>query len=122
MDDALGELVHGEPNPELNPQYVSVVQSVCGPGAQVKGIALGVEIAQKAEAITGTPTLFGRNLTGTYGGVSWITGALDLSMLESNQAALAADPDWAASIEQTTAGIYSDDPSVIDQVIWRKLA
>ncbi len=122
LDDSLGELVHGAPNPDVQPQYVSVVQSVCANGAAVKGIVLGVELAQKAEAITGAPTLFGRNLTGNYGGVSWISGALDVAGLEANQAALAADPDWAAAIEESTAGVYSDDPSVTEQIIWRKLA
>src|ERR1700722_10396060 len=55
-DDSLGLILHGEPDADREVTYVAVVSSTMAAGALGRGVALGIEIAQAAEAITGLPT------------------------------------------------------------------
>ncbi|MEZ5144273.1 MAG: hypothetical protein R2726_17380 [Acidimicrobiales bacterium] len=121
-DDALFEVVHGEPDPSADPQYVTAVRAVCASGGIANGMVLGVELAQRAEAITGLSTMFVRNLTGAYAGVGWLTGYPSIEALEAAQAALAADPGWVEMIDARAPGAYTDDAAMTQQTIYRKLA
>jgi hypothetical protein len=122
IDDSLLELVHGAPDPNANPQYVSVVQAVCAAGSIVKGMTVGVEFAQRAEAITGRSTMFVRSVTGPYAGVAWITGYSDAAELEAAQNALAADADWLTFLDARIAGTYIEDVASTQTAFWRKMA
>lgn len=101
--------------------YASVVTTVCAPGALGKGIELGVEIAQRVSAITGQQTAFLADTTGRYGGVNWITGHADVQALEAANAALQSDADWLQFIDQQVKGVYSDDPNVTEQLLYRRI-
>lgn len=120
VDDSLLELVSGEPDPEANPLYVSAVRASCTGGNMVRGIGLGVEIAQRADAATGATTLFMRNVTGPYGGVAWFTGSEDAAAMQAQQAALAADAGFLELVD-TTAGVYVEDVDPAQSVLWRRL-
>ena len=121
LDDGLVQILHGVPDPTRTIEYASGVQAVCASGNIANAMAVGVEIAQKAEAVTGLPTLFGASVTGPYGGVGWITGYENIGALEAAQAALGADPNWVAMIDKKAAGAYAEEPSLTTQLIYRRI-
>src|SRR3954454_5381271 len=71
LDDGIVDLVHADPD-AVTGEYASVVQATIAPGSFVRGIEVGVEIAERAKAVTGQATAFGTSQTGVYGEVGWI--------------------------------------------------
>jgi hypothetical protein len=121
-DDLLAQVVYGEPDPTREIEYVTAVQTVCANGNLGRGMELGIKLAQRAEKLTGTPTLFLANATGSYGSVGWITGHENAQALEASQQALASDEDWVTYIDKNVGGVYTDEPSHTTQLIFRRLA
>jgi hypothetical protein len=121
LDDGLIQIIHGNPDPNRTIEYAAGVQAVCATGNIANAMAVGVEIAQKAEVITGLPTLFGSSLTGPYGGVGWITGYANIGELEAAQQALGADASWVDMIDKKAAGVYAEEPSLTTQLIYRRI-
>ncbi len=122
LDDHLAQVLSGAPDRSRTVEYVTAVQAVCASGSVVRGAALGVEIAERAEQITGTPTLFMLNSSGPYGGVTWTTGFTDVHAMEVSQAALAADTAWGEYVDRETAGVYAEEPALTMQLIYRRIA
>jgi hypothetical protein len=120
-DDALLQIVYGEPNPNRKVEYVTSVQTVCANGSVARGIELGVEIAQKADKIIGSPGMFATAATGSYGSVGWLNGYADVKELESAQQKLAADTKFAEFIDKSVRGVYTDQPTASRQVILRRI-
>jgi hypothetical protein len=120
--DSLAQVIYGEPDPNRQIEYVTVVRAVCATGNVAKGMEAGVELAQRAEKIMGTPTLFLADVTGNYGGVAWASGYENVQALEAAQQALVADEGWAKFVDKSTAGVYADEPSLTTQIIYRRLA
>ena len=120
VDDELLELVAGAPDPEANPLYVSAVRGACTGGNIARGMALGVEIAQRADAATGASTLFMRNVTGPYSGVAWFTGSADAATMQAQQQALAADGGFLELVD-STAGVFAENVDPSQSVLWRRL-
>jgi hypothetical protein len=121
-DDLLAQVIYGEPDPDRQIEYATVVQTTCATGNLGAGMEAGVELAQRAEKVMGTPVLFAANVTGNYGSVGWLSGYENVQALEAAQTALASDPDWAKFVDKKTSGVYSDDPSATTQLIYRRLA
>lgn len=122
MDDGLYNILHGEVDPSRpQAEYVTSVRSVCANGALTKGITNGIEIAQRAEKLTGAPTMFATTVTGAYGGVGWLTGFPDVKSLEAAQQAMAGDEDWAKFIDKA-ASAYSPEPGATQSLIFRRIA
>ncbi len=69
--DSLAQVIYGDPDPTRQIEYVTVVRAVCATGNVAKGMEAGVELAQRAEKIMSTPSLFLADVTGNYGGVAW---------------------------------------------------
>ena len=120
--DRLAQIVHGDPDPNRSIEYVTVFRAVCASGRMARGLELGVEIATRAEKITGTPTLFLSDVTGTYGGVSWTSGHADVQAMEAAQSALAEDAAWLKYIDKEVGGVYSDEPYTTTSLVYRRLA
>jgi hypothetical protein len=120
--DTLSQVIYGEPDPNRQIEYVTVVQAVCATGNVARGMEAGVELAQRAEKIMGTPSLFLADVTGSYGGVGWASGFENVQALESAQQALNSDPSWAKFVDKATAGVYADEPSLTTQTIYRRIA
>jgi hypothetical protein len=120
VDDTLYDIVYTGVNPGTDAKYVGVIQSVCANGSVVRGMATGVEIAQKAEAITGHSTAFTANATGQWGGVGWITGYAGIADFETAQKKLNADIGWLEYVDGAT-GCYSEDPSVSQSLLYSRL-
>jgi hypothetical protein len=121
IDDALYQVVHGEPDPERDVRYVASVQSACANGMLARGIELGVELAQRAEAVTGIPTMFATNMTGVYGGVGWLSGFESIDEYARFMEALVGDAKWVELIDEHAGKAYADDPSASTQVVWRRI-
>lgn len=121
-DDALVQIVSGDVDPNRQVNYATIVQTTCMNGSVVRGLEVGVEIAQRAEKILGTPVLFGTSVTGNYGEVGWFSGYADVQSMERSQQALAADTKFGEFIDKSVRGVYTDDPTQSQQTIWRRLA
>jgi hypothetical protein len=120
--DTLAQVIYGEPDPNRQIEYANIVQAVCATGNVAKGMETGVALAQRAEKIIGTPTLFLADVTGTYGGVAWATGFENVQALEAAQQALNGDAEWAKFVDKETKGVYAEEPSLTTQTIYRRLA
>lgn len=118
-DDALFQIVTGEPDPDRAVEYVTTVEAVCANGRLSRGLELGAEIAQRVEQITGTPTMFLTGTTGPYGSVVWATAFSDARDMERAQQALTADAGWLRFIDKETADVYAAEPMMTTQSIWR---
>ena len=121
-EDRLAQVIYGSPDPERQVEYVSVVHAVCASGNMTKGMELGAEITARAEKVTGTPGMFLADVTGTYGGVSWISGYADVQAMEASQQAMAADANFAKYIDKETKGVYAEEPGLTTQLIYRRIA
>jgi len=121
-DDTLAQIVHGEVDPNRQVEYVTAVLTVCASGNVVKGMELGVEIAQRAEKTLGAPVLFTTGSTGSYGSVGWFTGYDSVATMERALNALNEDAKFAEFIDKSVKGVYVDDPVISQQSIWRHLA
>jgi len=119
LDDGLLEPIFGEPT-NTQPQYVGGAVAVAAAGGLARAMGAGVEIAQKAESVTGLPSLFVRSLTGPFGSVGWLTGYDSAATMEKAQAALGADPSWLALID-STQGCWVEDPSTTQATIYRRV-
>ena len=103
-EDTLSQVLSGAPDPSRQIEYVTGVRTVCATGNLARGMELGVEIAQRAEKITGTPTLF------------------LIQALETAQQKLASDASWAKYLDKEVKGTYADEPGHTTQLIYRRLA
>ena len=63
-DDALAQVIYGEPDPNREVEYVTIVRAVSATGNVARGMEVGIELAQRAEKIMDTPTLFLADVTG----------------------------------------------------------
>ena len=120
VTDGLIRYVHADRDGVATAQYSTVVQAVLAPGAAVSGTVLGVEIAQRAKAITGRPTSFGASQTGAYGQVGWIALYDTIDQVQAAGEALAADADFAALLDEKASKAYL--AGVSNQFINRKVA
>ena len=121
-DDALLQVVHGEPDPDRQVAYATSVEAVCANGQFRRGVELGVEIAQRVEQITGARTIFLSAMTGPYAGVAWVSGFADAAEMERSQQALMTDTDWADFIDREAGTVYSAEPTATTQSIFRHVA
>ncbi len=120
-DDTLGQIVYGEPDPNRQIEYVTTVGTTCANGSVMRGIELGVEIAQKVEKTTGLPSLFLTASTGNYGSVAWITGYANIQEMEAATAAIGADMKFGEFVDKNVKGVYTDDPMATQQLVFRKI-
>jgi hypothetical protein len=121
-DDTLSQVIYGTPDPARSIEYVTAVHSVCANGKLARGMELGAEIAQRAEKVSGTPSLFLADATGVYGGVGWVSGHENAQAMEAAQQKLASDESFTKYIDKEVVGVYADDPSATTQLIFRRLA
>jgi hypothetical protein len=120
IDDRIVRLVHRDPDgAAAEPQYAGVVEAVLAPGRAVAGTELGVEIAQRAKAVTGCPTSFGSAVTGAYGSVSWVTLYESIEAVQQANEALAGDADFAQLLDAEAGAAYLAGAST--QTLHRKV-
>jgi hypothetical protein len=86
-----------------------------------KGIELGVEIAQRVEKTAGLPTMFVTGTTGVYGAVGWVSGYADIKEFEAAQQKLAADTKFAEFVDKSVRGVYSEELTATNQLLYRRI-
>ena len=96
----------------------SEVAAVVAPGGAMKGLEIGIEIATRAEKITGTPTSFSVGATGAYGQVAWHTGFESITELQRAQNAIGLDPGFMQYLDENIKGVYQPGAT---QTIYRRL-
>jgi hypothetical protein len=123
VDDGLIQTLSGEPDPSTadTNRVVWGVQAVCAAGSLARAMTVGIELAQKVEAVAGVRTLFGRALTGPYGAVGWLSAYPDLAAFETAQDKLAVDPSWLTQVDDSK-GCFVEDPAVTQQTLYTRLA
>jgi len=122
VGDVLQVVLHGEPDPNRQVEYLSAIRTTIAAGNIANGMALGGEIAQRATAITGIPSMFLADVTGDYGGVSWLSGFATIEELEQAQMTLNTDPAFIELIDTKASRAFTALPGVTTQVIYRHIA
>jgi hypothetical protein len=121
INDELCQIVYGEVDPQRQVSYIASVRSTIEAGKFSRGYELGVELAQRVEAVTGDRTLFCADATGTYGGVRWITGYDDIQALQASNQAVQADTSFGEFVDQSVAGVYQAGPGLTTQAIFQRI-
>jgi len=120
VDDGLLQFVFADPaTAEVDATYATTVQATLAPGGSARGMELGVETAQRAGKVSGCPTSFCASLTGTYGGVEWVSVYSSIEQLQRGQEAIGADAEFAQMVDKELSKVYL--PGAI-QLAWRKIA
>jgi hypothetical protein len=120
IDDAIVQVVYANEALALaSPQYAAVVRSQLRPGALARGMEVGVNIAQRAEALSGGPTIFGVGATGAYGAVMWASTYDSIQALQRAEEAVNGDPSFIGYIDSDASSCF--DPAVTTQTIFRRI-
>lgn len=101
--------------------YGSSVESTLASGHLTDGVAIGVEIAERAQKITGIPTLFAVDSTGNYGGVRWLTGYADIQEMERAEQTLNSNADFTTFIDTRAAKVFASEPGETVQAVYRRV-
>ena len=117
-EDEVAQFLYN-PDQTANPTHVAVVRSALANGAFARGVATGIEIAQRATQLGSIPTSFLLSTTGTYAGCGWISSAHSLKELEESEQAVNANPDFIAFLDSEAANCYL--PGITTQSIWRRV-
>jgi len=121
LDDALGQLIYAEGDPDPSNEYASAVTALIAPGQFARGIELGVEIAQRVSKITGIPTALIKGVTGDYSAIEWLTGYANVTAMEDAANKLNADAGFLTFLDKEVAGVYESGMSVTQQTTYRKV-
>jgi hypothetical protein len=118
INDVLMQVVHADRIDVNNqPAYVAEVAATCASGNGVRGIELGVEIAQTAAKLAKAPTSFSIAATGAYGAVAWHTAFESITELQRGQEAL-MDPTFLDLIDKQAKDVYQPAAT---QTIYRRV-
>ena len=117
-EDEVAQFLYN-PDQTANPTHVAVVRSALANGAFARGVATGIEIAQRATQLGSIPTSFLLSTTGTYAGCGWISSAHSLKELEESEQAVNANPDFIAYLDSEAAACFLQ--GVTTQAIWKRI-
>jgi len=120
-DDTLGQFVLQSGDASTPMEYATTVTALVSPGKFARGIELGVEIAQRAEKITGQATSFLTSVTGDYSAIEWVTSYENVRALQASGEKLAQDAGFAQFLDKEVPGVYESGLSVTQQTVYRKV-
>ncbi len=121
IDDRLYESVYDGSAAPDDAMYVASVSAVCSNGQVAKGVANGVALAQKFEAVTGRSTRFIHCVTGPYAGVGWLTSYTSMADFQEVNAKANADAQWVDFVDAST-DCYMEDAAMTQSLLYLKLA
>ncbi len=119
IDDGLIQYLTTPEEREQPPAYSTVVTATLAPGSFTHGVEVGLEIAQRAQKITGIPVQFAIATTGAYGEIGWLAGYDSIEQLEQGQQALNGDPTFAAYLDAEAKNSYL--PGSAKQIAYRRI-
>jgi hypothetical protein len=95
-EDFLRQALHGGPADTPPPigAVTTVTTAVVAGGKYDDGMAWGVEMAQLVEEVTKMPTMFLLDSYGTFGQVTWLSGAPDLATADAAGEAINANDKY----------------------------
>jgi hypothetical protein len=108
VDDLLATVVHGTIDPHRRPEYVSVVTATLTPGSLRSGMAVGIEIAERASALCGESTSFCLASSGRFGQVAWLTGYASIEAMDRGEQAIYADAAFVEVLDGAASTAYED--------------
>lgn len=118
INDVLMQVVHAdEIDVNKQPAYIGEVAATVTSGNGVRGIEIGIEIAQTAKKLSGAPTSFSVASTGAYGAVAWHTAFDSITELQRGQESL-MDPTFLNLIDTKAKDVYQPAAT---QTIYRRL-
>ena len=117
VDDLVAQFLFN-PDSSAETSHVAVVQSRISNGNFKKGAEVGVEIAERATKIGGTPTAFLLATTGDYGGCAWITSATSIRQLEAGEQAVNGDSHFIDYVDKHAECFVE---GITTQSIWRRV-
>jgi hypothetical protein len=124
MDDHLDMVVHPtETTPPASsrlPAYAGVTTSTIIDGQMLRGITIGVELAQTAERVMGVPVTFLAGDTGNYGGTAWLIQFDDINAVQRGNEALTMSAEFAAIVERA-AQVFSSTPGGTTTTLYRRV-
>ena len=106
VDDQLSQYVHLDRDGAETAQFASIVRAVLVPGAFVEGVTLGVDIAQRARAISGRPVSFIQSTTGTYGEVAWIGLYDTIEQVQASDEAITSNAEFVELLDKKASKAY----------------
>ena len=122
LHDSLATIIHPEPLPGGgSARYTLTIDSACRPGQLMRGVSLGVEIAQRAQELTGRPVLFLADETNRYAGLHWIFQYHDAAEMEALGDRVLSDMGFMHLIDAQTASVYDFDPRATRRRVHRRI-
>jgi hypothetical protein len=105
--DMLVRLLYADPTINVDrTQYIQTATAVASPGELAAAVEVGVEIAQKASAVSGCPGTFGVHSLGTMGTVQWSTYFESIEQYEHGVEAVNADEAFQQLTSRRTEGLF----------------
>lgn len=100
-EDELREAIHGAPGDDAAAlgSVTTVTTAVMAGGQYSEGGAWSVGMAQLIEEISGLPAMFLLDSYGTFGQVTWLSGAPDLATADAANAKVNADAEYLKRLE-----------------------
>ena len=95
-NDMFRQSINGEPASTPPPvgSVTTVTTAVVANGKYAEAGAWGVEMAELVQKVTNLPTLFLVDSYGTFGQVTWLSGAPDLATADAAGEAINTNPDY----------------------------
>lgn len=122
IEDGLMQILNPQP-PAANapaPAYATVVSAVLAPGRFVRGVEVGLQIAEHATKASGVPISFSTALSGAYGGVAWVGDYQSIEHLQQAQQSLNADLSFVEFVDKEAHDCYL--PGQVTQTVYRRIA
>ena len=118
VDDGLAFVVHSTSAPDPSAKYVGSVTALTSNGNEMRAMTLGVELATKFNAITGSPSMFCVGATGPYGGLAWFSSFNSLAEYQVANEKVMGDPGWLEHLDNN-AGAFVQGSGM--QTVWANL-
>jgi hypothetical protein len=99
VTDGMATIVSPFPTVTERAEYVTIVSTVAANGHIAEAAEHGLAIAATASRIEGLTTMFSMNVTGPYGGVSWMTGAPSIGAMDKSLAAINSSAEFATLVD-----------------------
>lgn len=106
-DDTVDRVLHTSPGVDIDSAaFLSITRAVAVPGRLAQAADVGIEIAERTSAITGSATAFTTAVTGQVGSFEWIRLATTVEELEDSELKLTADKAVLAEIDRQMAECF----------------
>jgi hypothetical protein len=94
--DMLREVVYGELGDQAPPigAVSTMTTATIANGKYGEGVAWGAQMAEHVQSLTGNRSFFLRDVFGTFGQVTWLTGAADAAATDAAMTAINGDAEY----------------------------